>query len=72
LATVVGSGTVAVNVEFSASARSDRSPFTLARQSGKHQKRSNEMTTLETLAVVFAVYGVLFLAHRATQVIDRA
>ena len=29
------------------------------------------MTTLETLAVVFAVYGVLFLAHRATQVIDQ-
>ncbi|MDB4938909.1 MAG: hypothetical protein JWP87_5881 [Labilithrix sp.] len=29
------------------------------------------MTTLETLAVVFAVYGVVFLAHRATQVLDR-
>ena len=30
------------------------------------------MTTFETLAVVFAVYGVVFLAHRATQVLDRA
>ena len=29
------------------------------------------MTTIETLAVVFAVYGVVFLAHRATQVLDR-
>jgi len=28
------------------------------------------MTTLETLAVVFAVYAVVFLAHRATQVVD--
>ena len=25
------------------------------------------MTTLETLSVVFAVYAVVFLAHRATQ-----
>jgi hypothetical protein len=25
------------------------------------------MSTLETLAVVLAVYGVVFLAHRATQ-----
>ena len=25
------------------------------------------MTTLETLAIVFAVYFVVFLAHRATQ-----
>jgi hypothetical protein len=25
------------------------------------------MTTLETLVVVLAVYGVVFLAHRATQ-----
>lgn len=30
------------------------------------------MTTLETLAVVLAVYGVVFLAHRATQVVDNA
>lgn len=29
------------------------------------------MTTIETLAVVFAVYGVVFLAHRATQVLDQ-
>ena len=29
------------------------------------------MTTLETLAVVLAVYGVVFLAHRATQVLDQ-
>lgn len=28
------------------------------------------MTTLETLAVVFAVYAVVFLAHRATQVLE--
>ena len=28
------------------------------------------MTTLETLAVVFAVYGVVFLAHRATQILE--
>jgi hypothetical protein len=25
------------------------------------------MTTLETLSIVFAVYSVVFLAHRATQ-----
>ncbi len=29
------------------------------------------MTTIETLAVVLAVYGVVFLAHRATQVLGR-
>lgn len=29
------------------------------------------MTILETLAVVLAVYGVVFLAHRATQVLER-
>lgn len=29
------------------------------------------MTLIETLAVVFAVYGVAFLAHRATQVVDQ-
>ena len=29
------------------------------------------MTTLETLTIVFAVYGVVFLAHRATQALDR-
>jgi len=29
------------------------------------------MTTLETLAVVLAVYGVVFLAHRATQAVER-
>ncbi len=29
------------------------------------------MTTIETLAVVLAVYGVVFLAHRATQVFER-
>jgi hypothetical protein len=28
------------------------------------------MTTLETISVVFAVYCVVFLAHRATQAID--
>jgi len=28
------------------------------------------MTTIETLAVVLAVYGVVFLAHRATQLVD--
>jgi hypothetical protein len=27
------------------------------------------MTTIETLAVVLAVYGVVFLAHRATQLL---
>ena len=29
------------------------------------------MSTLETLAVVLAVYGVVFLAHRASQSIER-
>jgi hypothetical protein len=28
------------------------------------------MTTLETLSIVFAVYAVVFLAHRATQVMN--
>ncbi len=28
------------------------------------------MTSIETLAVVFAVYGVVFLAHRATHVLS--
>ena len=28
------------------------------------------MTTLETLAIVIAVYGVVFLAHRATRAIE--
>ncbi len=28
------------------------------------------MTIVETLAVVFAVYAVVFLAHRATQALD--
>lgn len=28
------------------------------------------MTTLETLSVVFAVYAVVFLAHRATQALS--
>lgn len=28
------------------------------------------MTTIETLAVVLAVYGVVFLAHRATQLVE--
>jgi hypothetical protein len=28
------------------------------------------MSTLETLSVVFAVYSVVFLAHRATQSIE--
>ena len=30
------------------------------------------MTIVETLAVVFAVYGMVFLAHRATQGLDRS
>ena len=29
------------------------------------------MSTLETLAVVFAVYAVVFLAHRATATLER-
>lgn len=29
------------------------------------------MTSIETIAIVFAVYGVVFLAHRATQVLDQ-
>ncbi len=29
------------------------------------------MTSFETLAIVLAVYGVVFLAHRATQVVDK-
>ena len=29
------------------------------------------MTTLETLAIVLAVYGVVFLAHHATQALER-
>jgi len=29
------------------------------------------MTILETLAVVLAVYGVVFLAHHATQALER-
>jgi hypothetical protein len=28
------------------------------------------MNTLETLSIVFAVYAVVFLAHRATQVMN--
>jgi len=72
LTPVVGSRTPCVNDEFAASARSDLRDATVTMQSDSVTKRRNEMTTLETLAVVFAVYGVLFLAHRATQVIDRA
>jgi hypothetical protein len=29
------------------------------------------MTSLETIAIVLAVYGVVFLAHRATQVLEQ-
>jgi hypothetical protein len=29
------------------------------------------MSPIETIAIVFAVYGVVFLAHRATQVLDQ-
>jgi hypothetical protein len=30
------------------------------------------MTTLETLSIVFAVYVVVFLAHRASRSLNRA
>jgi hypothetical protein len=29
-------------------------------------EKEDPMTTLETLSIVFAVYAVVFLAHRAT------
>jgi hypothetical protein len=30
------------------------------------------MTTLETISIVFAVYAVVFLAHRASQSLERS
>jgi hypothetical protein len=34
-------------------------------------EKENVMTTIETLSVVLAVYGVVFLAHRATSTSER-